>query len=447
MEKIFQKMEVVNPKAAGIDIGSRSHFVAVGQRSEQIKEFNVYQSGLNELVIFLKENQVNTVAMESTGSYWQSLFMLLQNEGFEVILVQGTQTKNLKAKTDVKDAQWIQKLHMLGLLKGSFLPSEITMRIRTLHRHRQSLIEHCSGYSNKMQKCLRLMNFRLDVVINDIMGVSGVKIIEAILNGVHCGEELAQFANNKVRKNKAEIADALQGEANSEYMYELQDCYDLFNFTQVKIKKIDNEIEKILACVTESIPIDETEVFVKKQTKGKNQPTIDIQKHSKKLLGVDLFAIDSISSSTVMCFLSEIGNDIYKFKSAKQFISWLRLAPNNRISGGKTISSKTPRGKNKFALALRNAANTIERKKDGMLLHFFKRIAYKKGRASAITATARKLGTIIWNMIIKKTPYLRVSTDEYKNVIVKNKIQFIKKTMQKYNITTHNLSDTYIEVR
>ena len=162
---------------------------------------------------------------------------------------------------------------------------------------------------------------------------------------------------------------------------------------------------------------------------------MDIQRLSKKLLNVDLFAIESISSSTVMSFLSEIGNDIYKFRTAKHFVSWLRLAPNNRVSGGKTISSKTPRGKNKFALALRNAANTIERKKDGLLVSFFRRIAYKKGRAAAITATARKLAVIIWNMIIKKTSYVPIDSHEYQELIKKNKIHYINKTIEKYKIT------------
>jgi transposase len=434
MQSKYQNMEIINPNAAGIDVGSRSHFVAVGQGTEEVREFNVYQSGLNDLVLFLKENNVKTIALESTGSYWQSLFMILQKNGFEVLLVQGTQTKNLKAKTDVKDAQWIQKLHTLGLLKGSFLPSDMTLRIRTLHRHRQSLIESASAYTNKMQKNLRLMNFRLDVVINDIVGVSGVKIIEAILDGENCGSKLAEYADKRVKRSKVEIADALQGETNSEYMYELRDCYELYKILQERIQNVDNEIEKILQVYTEDIHLDD-EVLIKKQLKGKNQPKMDIQRLSKKLLSVDLFAIESISSSTVMSFLSEIGNDIYKFRTAKHFVSWLRLAPNNRVSGGKTISSKTPRGKNKFALALRNAANTIERKKDGLLVSFFRRIAYKKGRAAAITATARKLAVIIWNMIIKKTSYVPIDSNEYQEIIKKNKIHYINKTIEKYKIT------------
>jgi len=343
--KSFEKMQIVNPNAAGIDVGSRSHFVAVGQEENQIKEFNVYQSGLNNLADYLQTNNIQSVAMESTGSYWQSLFMLLQQRGFEVLLVQGTQTKNHKAKTDVKDAQWIQKLHSLGLLCGSFLPSESTLQIRTLHRHRAGLIEQSSAYTNKMQKALRLMNFRLDVVISDITGVSGIRVIEAILSGETLGEKLAEYCDKRVKRSKEEIADALQGKINAEYLHELSDCYDIYRFLQDKIKKTDARINEVLENQTREIFLSEEVELVKKQKKGKNQPQFDVQKHSQKLFGVDLFAIESVCTGTVASFLAEIGTDIYKFKTAKQFVNWLRLAPNNRISGGKVLAAEPQRVK------------------------------------------------------------------------------------------------------
>jgi transposase len=440
--KSFEKMQIVNPNAAGIDVGSRSHFVAVGQEANQVKEFNVYQSGLNNLADYLKENNIGSVAMESTGSYWQSLFILLQERGFEIHLVQGTQTKNLKAKTDVKDAQWIQKLHSLGLLRSSFLPSESTLQIRTLHRHRTSLIEQSSACVNKMQKALRLMNFRLDVAISDITGISGIKVIEAILAGETSGEKLAQFCDNRVKRSKEEIADALQGKINHEYLHELRDCYDIYKFLQDKIKNTDSRINEVLENQTKEIVFNDDVKLVKKQKKGKNQPKFDIQRHSLKLFGVDLSAIDSVSVGTIASFLAEVGTDIYKFNTAKQFVNWLRLAPNNRITGGKVISSRTPKGKNKFALALRNAANTIERKKEGYLVMFFKRIAFKKGRGAAITATARKIAVIIWNMIVKKQQYTPINTDEYLQEIKAKKIIQIRKMIKKYGIETALLSIT-----
>jgi len=435
-----EKMQIIHPHAAGIDVGSKSHLVAVGQLETQFKEFGVYSSDQTNMINYLKENNIQTIAMESTGSYWQSLFLSLQQAGFEVLLVSGWQTKNVRAKTDVKDCQWIQKLHSLGLLSSCYLPGEFTSTIRILSRHRQSLVEYSASITNKMQKAMRLMNIRLDVVISDITGVSGIKIIEAILAGERDGNTLSSLANNRVRKSKQEIADALQGQWSKELLYELQDCYELYKTYQDKIKKCDIEIEQIFKNSKVEKGEDKKRELTKKQTKGKNQHTFNLPEYSYKILGVDLFAIQGVSMNTVMTFIAEIGNDINKFKTAKQFTSWLRLAPNNRISGGKLISSRTPKGKNKFAIALRNAANTIDRLKEGMLTSFFKRIAYKKGRAAAITATARKIAVIIWNMVTKKQEYEPIKQEYYIEMMRAKKIAAIKKSMKKMGITTVELS-------
>ena len=195
-----QEMEIIHEHAAGIDVGSRSHFVAIGQKQEEVKEFGVYTPDHLDMIQYLKDHRITTIAMESTGSYWQTLFAALQDAGFEVILVSGHQTKNVRAKTDVKDCQWIQKLHSMGLLQGSYLPSSEIARLRTIHRHRQSLIEQSNKMSNKMQKALRLLNVRLDVVLSDITGKSGLRIIEAILGGERDSIILSSLADKRVRK-------------------------------------------------------------------------------------------------------------------------------------------------------------------------------------------------------------------------------------------------------
>ncbi len=254
----FEKMKIVNPNAGGIDVGSKSHLVALGREKEDVFEFGVFTKDHETLIDFLHAHGIETIAMESTGSYWQTLFFALQEAGFEVILVSGHQTKNVRAKTDVKGSQWIQKLHSLGLLRGSFLPSEQTKRLRILYRHRSSLVEEAAKMSNKMNKALRLMNLRLDNIISDITGKSGMAIITVILGGERDGKALSLLADSRVRKLKQEIAES------------------------------------------------------------------------------------------------------------KQFTSFIRLAPNDRISGGKVISSQTPKGSNKLALALRNAANTIDNRKNGI---------------------------------------------------------------------------------
>jgi transposase len=438
--KNVSSMKILNANAAGIDVGSKSHYAAVGQNEGEVQEFGVYSSDHQNMIDYFTAHKVETIAMESTGSYWQTLFFALQKAGFEVLLVAGHQTKNLRAKTDVKDCQWIQKLHSLGLVRGCFLPDEQTNRLRVLHRHRSSLVEQSAKMTNKMQKALRMMNLRLDVVLSDITGKSGIAIIEAILMGERKGEVLAQKANSRVRKSKDQIADALQGQWSKEFLYELEDCYDLYKTLQRKIQDCDKKIEALMIEFTQdNIHNQENECLTKKQVKGKNQPRFNLPELSYSYYGVDLFAIEGVSMNTVLTLITELGKGIYKFKTAKQFTSFLRLAPNNRISGGKILSSRTPKGGNRFALSLRNAANTIDRKKEGTLVLFFKRIAYKKGRAAAITATARKLAVIIWNMINKKQPYEPINDFIYSELIKAKTIASMKKRMKKLGIKPQQL--------
>lgn len=436
-------MDVMNPHAAGIDVGSKSHYVAVGQQENDVKEFGVYTQDHEQLIEHLHKRKITSIAMESTGSYWQTLFAALQGAGFEVLLANGRQIKNMKGKTDVKDCMWIQKLHSMGLLTGSFLPSKHIEQIRTYHRHRGSLVEQASKMSNKMQKTLRLMNVRLDIIINDIMGKSGRAIIEAILEGARDGENLASLADPRVRKSKKEITQALQGQWQDELLYELKDCYELYNTFQKKIKGCDEQIEQMLKKNLKQNTQEESPLppLSKKQL-GKNHPKFDLPALSYRYTGVDLFAIEGMSFNTIMTYLAEVGTDIYKFKTAKQFASWLRLAPNNKVSGNKLISSRTPKGKNKLAQALRNAANAVDRLKSGTLVSFFKRIAYKKGRAAAITATARKMAIILWNMVVKQISYQPMDVKIYNEKIKNQMILNIKNKMKRMNILINDLQPT-----
>jgi transposase len=437
-------MEIVNQCAAGIDIGSKSHLVSVGQDpTTDVREYGVYTCDHEKLIIWLKEREISTIAMESTGSYWQTLFAALQCAGFEVILVNGKQIKNVKGKTDVMDCMWIQKLHSLGILTGSYLPSEHIHRLRTLHRHRIWLVQESSKLTNKMQKSLRLMNIRLDVAINDIMGKSGRKIIEAIIDGERDGNTLAGLANYRVKKTKEEIAKSLHGQWTSELLYELEDCYNHYKYIESKINGCDVKIEVLLEEMASSTDKSK-DVKLSKKQKGKNHIGFDLIKLSYLYYGVDLFAIEGVSYNTIMTLISEVGIDIFKFKTYKQFVKWLRLAPNNKISGSKLISSRSPKGKNVLALALRNAANTIERKKRGQLYSFFKRIAYKKGRGAAITATARKLAIIIWNMCVKKKEYKPIDESIYNDKIRNQVIKNIQNKLKRMNLSFNDISNEWV---
>lgn len=404
-------MEIINPNAAGIDVGSRSHFVAVGQSLEDVKEFGVYAEDLIQLCKWLLSYGITSVAMESTGDYWQNLYAELIRHGFEVILCNGKFTKHAKGKkTDVKDSRWIQKLHSLGLLTSSFLPDETTEILRTYSRQRSNFIDLAAQASKKMQKYLKLLNFRLDVVVKDVCGLTGLTIIEDICKGNLDPESLAEHRHYNCRKPKEEIAKALHGNNRADYLFGLQQEYECYLFYQKKInacdKMMDQFIKQELKKTPEKLKLKTTEKPYKRT--NKNAPKIKNlnQLAYQYFAGVDLFAIEGLSHATVLSIMSEIGPEGFKkFKTSKEFTSWLRLAPNNKISGGKVLSNRIPKGSNRLKIALRQAANAIGNLKDTHLSDFFKRIAYRKGRQAAVSATARKLAVIIWTMVTKRVPY------------------------------------------
>lgn len=404
-------MDVVNTNAAGIDVGSRSHYVAVGQELEDVREFGVYAQDLTALCQWLLECNVTTVAMESTGDYWQNLYTELLGFGFEVVLANGKFTKSAKGKkTDVKDCRWIQKLHTLGLLTGSFLPDLETEQLRTYCRQRGNWIELASSATHKMQKYLKLLNFRLDVVVKDVCGLTGMKIIEDICKGNLDPYALAEHRHYNCRKPKDEIAMALHGNNRKDYLFGLKQELENYKFCQSKIKACDKQIDTFIKDQLKKHPERKKLKTTEKPHKraNKNAPQInDMNQIAFRYFdGVDLFAIEGMSHASVLSIMSEIGPEGFKkFNTAKHFTSWLRLAPNNKISGGRTLSNRVPKGSNRLKLALRQAANAIGNLKDTHLSDFFKRVAYRKGRHSAVSATARKLAVIIWNMVTKKQPY------------------------------------------
>ncbi len=405
------EMEIVNTHAAGIDIGSRSHFVAVGQSLEDVREFGVYAQDLTEICSHLKSYGITSVAMESTGDYWQNLFTELVKHDFEVILCNGKFTKHAKGKkTDVKDARWIQKLHALGLLTSSFLPDEQTEILRTFSRQRSNIIHQAASASRKMQKYLKFLNFRLDVVVKDVCGLTGLKIIEDICKGNLDPHELAKHRHYNCRKSEQEIAKALHGNNREDFLFGLKQEFETYQFLQKQLKQCDKKIDAFVKKYLKDRPeLKKLKTGAKPyKRENKNAPRIKNfnQVAFQYFGGVDLLAIEGVSHATVLSVMAEIGpNGFEKFKTSKEFVSWLRLAPNNKISGGKILSSKVPKGSNRLKIALRQAANAIGNLKETHLSDFFRRVAFRKGRQAAVSATARKLGVIIWNMITKKEAY------------------------------------------
>lgn len=440
------EMEIVNPNAAGIDIGSRSHFVAVGQAEQDVKEFGVYAEDLTAICLHLKSFGVTSVAMESTGDYWQNLFAELIKHDFEVFLCNGKFTKHAKGKkTDVKDARWIQKLHALGLLTSSFLPDHQTEILRTYSRQRNSIIQQASSAARKMQKYLKFLNFRLDVVVKDVCGLTGLKIIEDICRGNLDPVELAKHRHYNCRTSEQEIAKALHGNNREDFLFGLKQEFDSYQFLQKQLKQCDKQINRFIKQYLDSNPKLKSLKTDAKPYKRQNKNAPEIKNFNQVAYqyfeGVDLLAIEGVSHATVLSIMAEIGPEGFrKFKSSKEFVLWLRLAPNNKISGGKVLSAKVPKGSNRLKIALRQAANAIGNLKDTHLSDFFKRIAYRKGRQAAVSATARKLGVIIWNMITKKVPYSPPT--QYLFLDQKRKLGLVKKIrkqMDKFDINPKDI--------
>ncbi len=437
-------MSVVNAHAAGIDVGSREHYVAIGQQPQDVSKFGVYSKDNAKLVLFLQQQNIATVAMESTGTYWQPLFACIQAAGIEVVL-SNNYIKDPEKKTDAKDARWLQRLHTLGLLKTSFIPAVQIEQIRTYHRHRSSLVSQAATCIQKMQKALRLMNIRLDIALNDITGVSGMAILQAIVAGQRDGKALSLLVHNRVRKSKEEIADALQGQWKEEQLYILKDELESYQYYQKRMASCDKEIEVLLRQITAGMATKNTSSVAAikkvpgKNRKQKNGAAYDVSKLSMEYFGVDLLEIEGVGEATVMTFIAEVGSDIKKFPGKKNFTSWLRLSPNNKITGGKVFSSRTPKGKNILSNAFRLAANTIAQRKDGVLKKIFSRIAFKKGRAAAITALARRLAEIFWIMTVKKVSYKAQNEKEYEEKTKNNVIKNIQHKMRRLNLTAEDI--------
>jgi transposase len=450
MEKETQiPMEIVHAHAAGIDVGSKSHWVAVDQDSHHVREFGVYTKDHLLMIEYLRSYRITTVAMESTGSYWQTLFNALQSAGFEVILVKGGNAKNVSGKkTDILDCLWIQKLHSLGLLSASFILSDYLQRLRAYFNHREYLVDQTTRYINKMEKALRLMNIRLDVALRDTMGKSGRAIIDAILKGDRDPQYLASLADCRVKKSKAEIADSLQGEWRDELLFQLKSCLGLYDIYVAEIKIYDQQIESLLR---QHVPKDDQPLELSTQPelkgtqkkKSKFSAGFNIRQLAFGHLRTDLFQIPGVSHNTVLAIVCSLGSDIHRFKTAKQFASWLRLVPDNKISGGKIISSKTPKSKSTVATCLRQAANSIGNQRDHPLTPFFKRIAYRKGRGAAVTATARKLAIIIWNMVVKSQSYRGYDCDRLSQKRKHAQIKNIRSRLVKLNLSDDEMKTLF----
>lgn len=403
---------VQHPHAAGIDVHSDLHVVCVG--IGQVREFGAYTADLQAIVAHLRAHGITTVALESTSIYWIPLFELLEAEGFEVYLVEPGQLKHCGArpKTDVQDAQWIQRLHTYGLLRRSFRPADAVLKLRAYWRQRQLLIRLAAMHVQHMQKALEQMNVKLSEVLSDITGVTGIMILTAILAGKRDAQELARLRHPGCAKSAAEIACALEGTWREEHLFELKQAYELFQSYQQKVSECDQQIAAELQRLPNRAGDKEHESQPRQRGRKKNDIRFEATGLLFQALGVDLTRIPGIDVATALVVLAEVGVDVSRFPAEKHFASWLGLCPRDGKSN-ETTKKKAPRkGKNRLGQALRMAAQALGRTQT-VLGIFYRRIKSRLGGKGAVTATAHKLAVLIYRMLKHGTEYVAQALDEY----------------------------------
>jgi len=396
-------LERMNPNAAGIDCGAATHYVAVpaDRDTTPVRAFQTFTADLHRLADWLTACGVTTVAMESTGVYWIPLYEILEGRGLDVVLVNARHVKNVPGrKTDVVDCQWIQELHSVGLLRGSFRPTAAIAALRAYLRHRETLVQSAATHVQRMQKALVQMNLQLPIVISDITGVTGLRILRDIIAGQTDPHALAQHRDHRCQASEAEITAALTGHYRPEHVFVLQQNLELFDAYQRQLAACDAAIEAHVLTLVAQAPPPPGPVPAPRTSKKPraNEPRFEIRTPLHQLTGVDLTQIDAIGPYSALRLLAEIGTDMSRWRTEKHFTSWLTLAPHNKISGGRLLSSKTQPSANRSAAILRMAAMNLGRT-DTALGAFYRRLAYRVGKAKAITATARKLAILVYRTL------------------------------------------------
>lgn len=431
------ELKIVNPNAAGIDIADSEMQVCVpaDRDGDNNRRFGSFTQDLNLISEWLHTCGITTIAMEATGIYWVPIYFKLESEGFDVLLVNAREVKNVsEKKTDEADAEWLMLLHSYGLLKPSFQPEGSARQIRNLCRHRNSLLRSAAKEVLHMQKALEQMNIKLTNVLTDIVGKSGKRIISAILSGNHNPESLAQLADGRCKRSKDEIALSLEGTWDSDHLFELKQSYELYEFFLQKVVECDTEIEKMLSKYAAKIDMNMTGfIRSKKIIHKKNKVGFDVESYAYGVWGVNAMNIPGMSAGSILQLIGELGFDfVEKFDSPSKFCKWCNLVPNNRISGGKLISSRVPKRKNPVGQVFRLCANATRDMKNSMGF-YFRRLKSRGGHMSAIVATAHKIAEVFYIMVKNKVEYNENKVGLSEEELLKRKIQRAQRTLNMLN--------------
>ncbi len=424
-----KQLQHVNLNAAGIDIGSERHFVAVPEGCDEIsvREFGTFTTDLQALVQWLKQCGITTVAMESTGVYWIPVFELLEREGFEVCLVDARRVKNVPGrKSDVLDCQWLQQLHTYGLLAAAFRPPDEVCVLRGYLRQKQMLVQSSAMHIQHMQKALQQMNLLLHNVVSDITGVTGMKILKAVIAGERDPRILASYRDRRCRNSEDTIAKSLVGNYRDEHLFALKQAIELYEIYQAKIADCDSAIAAHLQRQPKRNTDEPTPPSHPKSNDKKMRADIDVRTQLFQITGVDLFAVAGLGTDTLLTLAGEVGFDMSPWKTEKHFSSWLGLSSGTNKSGGKVLSSKTKRTNNRAAAAFRIAAASLSRSQTA-LGAFYRRIRSRVGAPQALTATARKLAVIYYSMLKYGTAYIEMGQSAYEQQYQQRRLHAMRK--------------------
>lgn len=433
-KNLGQGLPVYNAHAAGIDVGDTMHDVAISrENTHEVRKYSAYTEDLQNLVAWLKEEGVTTVAMESTGIYWLNLYLMLEEAGIEPYLVNAKHVKNVTGrKRDDTDAIWLQKLHSCGLLQKSFQPEAEIRVLRTYVRHRKKLIMLSSDAARRMQKALELMNIKIHTVISDLLGKTGMKMVCAILAGERNIDELMKLKDGRIKASEEDIRKSLNGIWKDEYLFMLKHAYAGYGFYQSQVKECEEKIKDcLLQQVAKILDGDITGLQIEKKRKlKKNELGFNAQSLLDIIVGVDLCQVESISEITALEFISEVGTDMTNWKNDKHFVAWLNVAPNTKITGGKIISSKMQKKKNQAGLTLRMAASNLTKSKSP-LGDYARKMRSRIGKKGGVVAGAHKLGRIIYKLIKDKQPYDKTLYLKTQDKWRENRIKHLEKQIQK----------------
>lgn len=440
-------LPVIHERAAGIDVGSRFHVVAVAPDlcDEPVQTFQAFTGDLERMAKWLKSIGIATVAMESTGVYWMPVYEVLESHGIDVIVANARDARSVPGrKSDVNDAQWLQRLHACGLLRASFRPGQDIAALRVYLRLRERHTDFAASHVMHMQKAMTLMNLQLQHVVTDVTGATGMKIIRAIVGGERDPAVLAAMRDIRCKADNETVRAALVGNYRQEHVFALTQALELYDFYQIRIAECDSEVERVLAMLSadKAVPAEPLKK-PRHRTIQPNAMSFDTRPVLYQITGVDLTQIHGIGPYLSLRMVAECGTDLSRWPTAKHFTSWLTLSPGCKISGGKVLSSRTRKTSNRLSAHLRLAAVTIGRTSTA-LGAFYRRLSARVGKAKAVTATARKIAVLFYNAMRFGMNYQDPGADSYERKYRERVVKQLHRRAAEFGFTLQEASMTCV---